>query len=65
MEAYCMKCKEKREAKEVESVTMKNGKPAQQGICPVCASLANSLVVPVEMAFNCLGGIRCHLSAAK
>ena len=31
MEAYCMKCKEKREAKDVETVTMKNGKPAQWG----------------------------------
>lgn len=38
MEAYCMKCKEKREAKNVEAVTMKNGKPAQQGICPVCGT---------------------------
>jgi hypothetical protein len=38
MEAYCMKCKEKREAKDVEAVTMKNGKPAQQGICPVCGT---------------------------
>ena len=36
MEAYCMKCKEKREMKNVEAVTMKNGKPANQGVCPVC-----------------------------
>ena len=38
MEAYCMKCKEKREAKDVKAVTMKNGKPAQEGICPVCGT---------------------------
>ena len=38
MEAYCMKCKEKREAKDVKPVTMKNGKPAQEGICPVCGT---------------------------
>ena len=38
MEAYCMKCKEKREAIDVEVVTMKNGKPAQQGVCPVCGT---------------------------
>jgi hypothetical protein len=38
MEAYCMKCKEKREAKDVLDVTMKNGKPAQQGVCPVCST---------------------------
>ena len=38
MEAYCMKCKEKREAKDVKDVTMKNGKPAQEGVCPVCGT---------------------------
>lgn len=38
MEAYCMKCKEKREAKDVKAVTMKNGKPAQEGICSVCGT---------------------------
>jgi len=38
MEGYCMKCKEKREMKDVEAVTMKNGKPASQGKCPVCGT---------------------------
>ena len=38
MEAYCMKCKEKREAKDVKPVTMKNGKPAREGICPTCGT---------------------------
>ena len=38
MEAYCMKCKEKREAKDVKDVTMKNGKPAQEGVCPTCGT---------------------------
>lgn len=38
MEAYCMKCKEKREAKDVKVVTMKNGKPAQEGVCPTCGT---------------------------
>jgi hypothetical protein len=33
-----MKCKEKREAKDVKAVTMKNGKPAQEGVCPVCGT---------------------------
>jgi hypothetical protein len=36
MEGHCMKCKEKREMKDVQQVTMKNGKPAQQGVCAVC-----------------------------
>ena len=35
MEAYCMKCKTKREMKNPEQITMKNGRPATQGICPV------------------------------
>jgi hypothetical protein len=38
MEGYCMKCKEKREIKDVKPVTMKNGKPANEGVCPVCGT---------------------------
>lgn len=38
MQAYCVKCKEKRDMKEPVQVTMKNGKPATQGICPVCGT---------------------------
>jgi len=37
-EAYCVKCKTKREMKDPQVVTMKNGKPATQGICPVCGT---------------------------
>ena len=36
--AYCMKCREKREMKNPVAVTMKNGKPATQGTCPVCGT---------------------------
>ena len=36
MEAYCLKCREKREMANPEPITMKNGKPATQGKCPVC-----------------------------
>lgn len=35
-EMYCLKCREKKEAKDVEEVTMKNGKPAHKGACPTC-----------------------------
>ncbi|MGI0133677.1 MAG: DUF5679 domain-containing protein, partial [Candidatus Micrarchaeaceae archaeon] len=35
-EAYCVKCKEKRTMKDAKQVTMKNGKNATQGVCPVC-----------------------------
>jgi len=38
MEAYCVKCKSKREMKNPMQITMKNGKPATQGTCPVCGT---------------------------
>ena len=38
MEAYCVKCKTKREVKDPHQITMKNGKPAVQGICPECGT---------------------------
>ncbi len=38
MQAYCVKCHAKREMKNTMSMTMKNGKPATQGICPVCGT---------------------------
>ena len=38
MEAYCVKCKAKREMKDAKAVTMKNGKPASKGTCPTCGT---------------------------
>ncbi len=38
MEAYCIKCKQKRQMKEATETTMKNGKPAPTGICAVCGT---------------------------
>jgi Zn finger protein HypA/HybF involved in hydrogenase expression len=38
MEAYCVKCKAKREMKDAQAITMKNGKPATQGLCPTCGT---------------------------
>ena len=38
MQAYCMKCRTKREMKNPKSITMKNGKPATQGVCPTCGT---------------------------
>jgi hypothetical protein len=35
-EAYCVKCRDKRTMEDEKEVTMKNGKPATQGTCPVC-----------------------------
>ena len=38
MEAYCVKRRGKREIKDAEKSTMKNGKPATQGTCPSCGT---------------------------
>ena len=37
-EAYCVKDKMKVEVKDPKQITMKNGKPAAQGTCPVCGT---------------------------
>ena len=37
-EAYCVKCREKREIQNPEDVTMKNGRSAIQGTCGVCGT---------------------------
>jgi hypothetical protein len=38
MQAYCMKCRKKREMKNPKAITMSNGTPATQGVCPVCGT---------------------------
>jgi Zn finger protein HypA/HybF involved in hydrogenase expression len=38
MQAYCVKCRAKKEMKTPKSITMKNGKPATQGVCPTCGT---------------------------
>ncbi|GAB4320566.1 MAG: hypothetical protein Kow0010_00410 [Dehalococcoidia bacterium] len=38
MEAYCLKCRQRREMQNATAITMKNGKPATQGVCPVCGT---------------------------
>ena len=38
MQARCMKCKEQREMKDPKQITMKNGRPATEGVCPVCGT---------------------------
>jgi hypothetical protein len=35
---YCVKCKASREIKDAKQITMKNGRPATQGSCPVCGT---------------------------
>ena len=36
--AYCVKCKDKKEMKDGEEVTMKNGRPAMKGKCSACGT---------------------------
>ena len=38
MEAYCVKCKAKKEMKDAQKVEMKNGRPAMKGKCPDCGT---------------------------
>jgi len=38
MQAYCMKCRTKREVKNAKSIVMKNKRPAVTGVCPVCGT---------------------------
>jgi len=35
---YCVKCRQKRELKDPETVTTKNGKHATKGTCPTCGT---------------------------
>jgi len=37
-QAYCVKCKSKRDMKDEKQVTMKNGRPAISGTCTVCGT---------------------------
>lgn len=38
MEAYCFKCRTKRQINNPKAVTLKNGRPATEGTCPVCGT---------------------------
>lgn len=38
MIAYCLRCRTKREAVDVDDIVMKNGKPALRGRCPECGT---------------------------
>jgi RNase P subunit RPR2 len=36
--AYCLKCRAKKEMKNPQQVTLKNGRPATKGTCPSCGT---------------------------
>jgi hypothetical protein len=45
MQAYCFKCRAKRDMRNAKAVTMQNGKPATQGMCSVCGTKMYSFAV--------------------
>ena len=49
-EAYCVKCKAKKEMAKPEPVTMKNGRPAVQGVCPDCGTKLFRIMAPEKKA---------------
>jgi len=38
VQAYCVKCKAKKDIKNPQPITMKNGKAATTGTCPTCGT---------------------------
>ncbi|MCP8306987.1 MAG: hypothetical protein H3Z49_07820 [archaeon] len=38
VQAFCVKCKTKREIKNPKQVTLKNNRPAVKGTCSVCGT---------------------------
>jgi len=38
VQAYCVKCRAKREMADPKKVKLKNGKPAMKGKCPKCGT---------------------------
>ena len=43
-EAYCVKCRDRREIPDPQPVALSNGRPALKGTCPVCATLLTRIV---------------------
>jgi hypothetical protein len=57
MQAYCMKCRTKREMSNPKTITMKNGRPATQGVCPVCGTK----MITILMSTPCQGRMAFYL----
>ena len=37
-EIYCVKCKARTASKDIEAITMKNGRPATRSVCTECST---------------------------
>jgi hypothetical protein len=46
MKIYCSTCKTEREAKDVQTVVLENGRPAEEGFCVVCGAKLLQIVFP-------------------
>ena len=38
VEIYCVKCKAKTASRDIEAITMKNGRPATRAVCADCGT---------------------------
>ena len=38
VEIYCLKCRAKTGSRDIEQVTLKNGRPALRAVCTVCGT---------------------------
>lgn len=47
---YCVKCKAPREIQDPKQITMKNGRPATEGRCPVCGTRIFKIGAPEPAA---------------
>ena len=41
--AYCVKCRKKVDIRNPKLITMKNKRPATQGVCPACGTIVYRL----------------------
>ena len=41
---YCVKCKAKKEMKDTQKVTMKNGRQAMKGKCTTCSTCMYKII---------------------
>ena len=46
MEAYCFKCLAKREIQDAKVVTLKNDRPATEGVCQQCGTKVFRIMAP-------------------
>lgn len=67
VKAYCMKCKAERTMSNVSVVSMKNGRPAANGTCPVCGTKMFKFLpkgTPVTQATAAVSAASAELDAS-